>query len=178
MLSGAGIYPALMLGACLAIATFSSPVYAAGEDTSTTPTCPKGEVWNPKTKKCVKQEGSLLPDSDLTTYAYALGKSWRYEEALAVLDTLKNPNTAIALNYRGYFTRKLGRTDEGIGYYMKSVQLDPQYAKVREYLGEAYVIKGQIDLAKEQLGMIKGICGTNCEEYRDLAEAIETPSKI
>jgi hypothetical protein len=26
-----------------------------------------------------------------------------------------------ALNYRGYATRKLGRTDEGIGYYLKSV---------------------------------------------------------
>jgi Flp pilus assembly protein TadD len=95
-----------------------------------------------------------------------------------MLDTLKNPNTAEALNYRGYATRKLGRTDEGISYYLKSVELDPQYAKVREYLGEAYVVKGRIDLAKDQLNTIKTICGTGCEEYRDLNEAIADPSKI
>ena len=85
---------------------------------------------------------------------------------------LKNPNTAQALNYRGYATRKLGRTEEGIGYYLKSVALDPTYAQVREYLGEAYVIQGKIDLAKAQLATIKALCGTDCEEYEDLAEVI------
>lgn len=176
------IYPVVLLGACLAGAVMSGPLYAAGGggggDSSSTPTCPKGEVWSSKAQKCVKQQGSLLPDSDLTNYAFALAEAGRYEEALGVLDTLKNPNTAVALNYRGYATRKLGRTDEGIGYYMKAVQLDPQYAQVREYLGEAYVIKGHLDLAKDQLAKIRGICGTDCEEYRDLAEAIENPSKL
>lgn len=130
------IYPVVLLGACLAGAVISGPVYAAGGgggggggDSNATPTCPKGEVWSSKAQKCVKQQGSLLPDSDLTNYAFALAEAGRYEEALGVLDTLKNPNTAVALNYRGYATRKLGRTDEGIGYYMKSVELDPQYAK-------------------------------------------------
>jgi tetratricopeptide (TPR) repeat protein len=89
-----------------------------------------------------------------------------------MLDMLDNPNTPRALNYRGYATRKLGRTDEGIGYYLKSVQLDPKYAQVREYLGEAYVIKGRVDLAKEQLTVIKNLCGTTCEEYEDLNSAI------
>jgi predicted Zn-dependent protease len=86
---------------------------------------------------------------------------------------MQNPNTAVALNYRGYATRKLGRTDEGIGYYLKSVALDPEYTLVREYLGEAYVIKGEITLAKDQLGEIEKRCGTTCEPYQDLAEAIQ-----
>ncbi|MNG32379.1 Tetratricopeptide repeat protein [compost metagenome] len=82
------------------------------------------------------------------------------------------------MNYRGYATRKLGRTDEGIGYYLQSVKLDPQYAQVREYLGEAYVVKGRLDLAQEQLRQIESICGsTQCEEYQDLAEAINGSSK-
>lgn len=98
-------------------------------------------------------------------------------EALNVLDTLKNPNTAKALNYRGYATRKLGRTDEGIGYYLQAVKLDPSYAQVREYLGEAYVIKGRLDLAQEQLQTIKSLCGTQCEEYEDLADAIAHPTQ-
>ena len=72
-----------------------------------------------------------------------------------MLDLLDNPNTPRALNYRGYATRKLGRTDEGIGYYLKSVALDPNRPQVREYLGEAYVIEGKYDLAKEQLSTIE-----------------------
>ena len=75
-------------------------------------------------------------------------------------------------------TRHLGRLDEGISYYLKSVALDPHYAQVREYLGEAYVIKGRVDLAEQQLDAIKAICGTGCEEYEDLAKAIADPSSI
>jgi tetratricopeptide (TPR) repeat protein len=113
-----------------------------------------------------------LSDDVLTDYAFALAKAQRYDEALDMLNQLKNPDTAKALNYRGYATRKLGRTEEGIGYYLKSVALAPKYAQVREYLGEAYVIQGKLDLAKDQLKTIATICGTNCEAYRDLAKAI------
>jgi len=116
---------------------------------------------------------SLVPDADLAEYAITLAKAKRYPEALAVLDQMKNPNTAVALNYRGYVTRHLGRIDEGIGYYQRSVRLDRRYAQVREYLGEAYMIKGDVASAKYQLRKIKAICGnTECEEYEDLEKAI------
>ena len=108
----------------------------------------------------------------MTEYAYALAKADRYQEAIDVLDLLDNPTTPRALNYRGYATRKLGRTDEGIGYYLKSVALDPNYPQVREYLGEAYIIEGKYDLAKQQLSTIEKLCGKDCEYYEDLAEAL------
>lgn len=115
----------------------------------------------------------LLPDTDLAEYAIVLAKAKRYGDAFAVLNRMKNPNTAVALNYRGYVTRHLGKVDEGIQYYLRSVKLDPRYAQVREYLGEAYVIKGDLASARYQLRKIKGICGnTECEEYEDLAKAI------
>jgi len=162
----------------LAVVLTSTLALANGEDDAPAkPNCPKGQVFDTKSQKCVLQTSSLVPDADRTDYAYRLAKDGRYEEALALLDTLKNPNTAKALNYRGYATRKLGRTDEGIGYYLQSVKLDPQYAQVREYLGEAYVIKGRLDLAQEQLQQIKSICGSACEEYQDLAETINESSK-
>jgi tetratricopeptide (TPR) repeat protein len=163
----------------LAVALSSSLALAngGGDGPPAKPSCPKGQVLDTRSQKCLKQTSSLVPDADRTDYAYQLAKDGRYEEALALLDTLKEPNTAKALNYRGYATRKLGRTDEGIGYYLQSVNLDPQYAQVREYLGEAYVIKGRLDLAQEQLQRIKSICGDTCEEYQDLAEAINDSSK-
>jgi tetratricopeptide (TPR) repeat protein len=138
-------------------------------------TCAPGQVWDKKTHKCLERHSGVLPDPDLTEYAYSLAKADRYQEAIDVLDMLDNPNTPRALNYRGYATRKLGRTDEGIGYYLKSVALDPNYSQVREYLGEAYVIQGKYDLAKDQLATIERLCGSkDCEYYEDLADALKT----
>lgn len=150
---------------------------AMGDSTTKTPTCPKGQAWDSKAKSCVSQQ-SQLSDPDLAHYAYALAKAKRYDEALTVLDLLKNPDTAEALNYRGYATRKLGRTEEGIGYYLRAVDLDPRYSLVREYLGEAYVIQGRLDLAQQQLQAIEGLCGRECEEYRDLSGAIRHSEKL
>jgi tetratricopeptide (TPR) repeat protein len=89
------------------------------------------------------RHSGVLRDPDLTEYAYALAEADRYQETIDVLDLLDNANTPRALNYRGYATR----TDEGIGYYLKSATLDPNYVEVLKYLGEAYVIKGNYELA-------------------------------
>ena len=136
-------------------------------------TCAPGQVWDTKHHKCLVRHSGVLPDADVTEYAFALAKADRYQEAIDVLDLLDNPNTPRALNYRGYATRKLGHTDEGINYYLKAVALDPSYPQVREYLGEAYVIEGKYDLAKDQLATIQTLCGTECEYYEDLAEALD-----
>ena len=49
------------------------------------------------------------------------------------------------------------------------------YPQVREYLGEAYVIEGKFDLAKDQLATIEKLCGSkDCEYYGDLADALKT----
>jgi tetratricopeptide (TPR) repeat protein len=147
-------------------------IQSGGEDLTT---CQKGQIWDRKGHKCQIKKSGALPDDQMVEYAYALAKADRFDEALETLDLLQDPNTPRALNYRGYATRKLGRTDEGIGYYLKSVALDPQYAQVREYLGEAYAIEGKFDLAKQQLDTIAKICGsTECEEYEDLAAAIRS----
>lgn len=169
----AGYRSTLLYGICLAAALLAGHAHASGdEDAPPKPNCPKGQVWDSASKKCVMLQSKTTSDADRTDYAYRLAKDGRYEEALSLLDTLQNPDTAKALNYRGYATRKLGRTDEGIGYYLKSVELDPKYAQVREYLGEAYVIKGRLDLAQQQLATIETLCSRSCEEYQDLAEAI------
>jgi tetratricopeptide (TPR) repeat protein len=160
---------AAAFGCCLMMI---GPAFADGGGSTDKTTCPSGEVYDARTMQCVKQGSQVLPDQVLTDYAYALAKAWRYDEALDVLNQLKNPNTPEALNYRGYVTRKMGRIDEGIAYYQKSIALDPRYAKVREYLGEAYVIKHDTARAKAQLRAIKAICGTDCEEYQKLATAI------
>ena len=177
--AGCGVLAAVAFGLGLMSA---GPAFAdgggSGDDRSSTPTCGNGEVWDSRSQKCVKAENGVLPDKNFADNAYALAKAGRYSEALAALDLMKDPNTAVALNYRGYATRRMGRVDEGIGYYLKSVALDPDYAQVREYLGEAYVIKGDISRAEAQLRIIKKLCGTTCEEYQDLLVAIADPARL
>jgi len=157
-----------LAGSLLALPAFANDDGGGGN----TPTCPRGQVYSQQKQMCVDAQSGVVDDKSLTTYASALAGEGRYEEALATLDLLKDPNTAVALNYRGYATRKLGRVDEGIGYYLQSVALDPDYTLVREYLGEAYLIKGDLPNAKLQLAEIEKRCGTTCEPYQDLAEAI------
>src|SRR5215831_20483083 len=168
---------AAAFGLCLTVA---GPALAdgGGSDRSDPPTCQRGEAWDSRSQKCVKAERDVLPDEALTDYAFALIKAGRYDEALTMLDLLTNPNTPVALNYRGYATRKQGRLDEGIGYYLKSVALDPHYAQVREYLGEAYLVKGDMASATAELQAIKHICGTTCEAYEHLAVAIADPADL
>jgi tetratricopeptide (TPR) repeat protein len=136
--------------------------------------CSPGQVWDIEHQICLERRTGVLPDAEMTDYAFALASVQRYQEAIDVLDALDNPNTPSALNCRGYATRKLGRTEEGITYYLKSVALDPTYPQVREYLGEAYVIEGKFDLAKKQLATIEKLCGSkDCEYYVDLAAALD-----
>lgn len=134
--------------------------------------CKAGEVWDKKTKKCVKAETGVLPDEDLYDQGLALAKEGQYEWALTVLAAISNQNDPKVLNYIGYSHRKAGRIDEGIVHYQKALAIDPDFVLAREYLGEGYVAVGKIDLAKFELSEIEKRCGTSCEEYVDLAEAI------
>ena len=75
---------------------------------------------------------------------------------------------------RGYATRKLGRWDEGMALYEKALALDPDNINTHEYKGEAFVVAGRMDQAKAELATLQRLCGTECEQYEDLAKAIET----
>jgi len=136
-------------------------------------TCDARLIWDAENSACIEPRRGVLPDDALTSYALALVKAERFEDALAALDLRETPDDAKALNYRGFATRKLGRIDESISYYLKAIALAPRYVEVREYLGEAYAENGRIDLAEQQLVVIETLCGTSCEEYSELAQAIE-----
>jgi tetratricopeptide (TPR) repeat protein len=145
---------------------------AAWTEREEEPVCEAGQLWDARNSVCIAAEGANLPDGNLLDYARALADAGRYQEALGVLDLLKAPETAKALNIRGFATRKLGRTAEGIAHYLKAVALDPDFPEARGYLGEAYVTTGRFDLAREQLAQIERICGRFCPEYVELAGEI------
>lgn len=166
-----------------AMFAISGAAFAAGggsgtSDDSPAKICKKGEVVKEvvengtKKKICVKVDAGILHDEDLYQQGRALAKDGEFEWALGVLAHIQNQNDPRVLNYIGYSHRKLGRLETGIEYYHKALAINPNFVLAREYLGEGYVASGRIDLAKAELAAIEKQCGTTCEEYVDLAEAI------
>jgi tetratricopeptide (TPR) repeat protein len=168
MLPAAGL--ALTIGLFL-----SSPALAAGDGDSNdsgAQNCKAGEVWSTSQNKCVKSSSGIVPDGDLYDQGRALALAGDFERAIEVLGAIKNKDKPGVLNYLGYAHRKAGMIDEGIAYYHQALAIDPDYVLAREYLGEGYVAAGNVDLARLQLEEIGTRCGTNCEEYIELAEVI------
>ena len=80
---------------------------------------------------------------------------------------------ADAYNLLGYSHRKLGVNDKAFDYYKIALELDPRHRGVREYIGELYLKKNELEKAKEHLKHLDSICFFGCEEYDDLKETIE-----
>lgn len=98
-----------------------------------------------------------------------------YAKAVPLLKqaTVDNPNDADANNLLGYSYRKLGQQKAAFMYYQRALQIDPNNRGANEYLGELYVEMKDLPKAQAQLTKITQLCGTGCEEYRDLKAAID-----
>ncbi len=154
----------------------SGVAFAAGDGGSSSSSgaqnCKTGEVWSSSQKKCVKSSSGIVPDGDLYEQGRALALAGEFGRAIEVLNAIKDKDQPGVLNYLGYAHRKAGMFEEGIAYYHQALAIDPDYVLAREYLGEGYVAAGKVNLARQQLQEIGTRCGTNCEEYIELAEVI------
>jgi Flp pilus assembly protein TadD len=92
-------------------------------------------------------------------------------EKLALIVDADNTN-ADAYNLLGYALRHLDRTDRAMQAYDRALKLNPNHTGALEYQGVLFVMLGDIEKANANLERIEAICGTSCEEYEELAEAI------
>ncbi len=139
--------------------------------------CAPGLVFDVRRNGCVRMRRSDVDDETLYRHGARLAVDGRYEDAIGVLSMVERRDDARVLNYLGFSHRKLGNFEAGLPYYHRAIAADPDYTLVREYLGEAYIQLGQIDLAREQLREIERRCGTTCDPYRDLAEELARHEK-
>jgi tetratricopeptide (TPR) repeat protein len=151
---------------------FANPSGGGGGSGGGTPSCKPGYVYDTNKQTCVKANSGLLDDEQLYQQGRALAVGGHYEEALGALAAVQNQNDSRVLTMIGYAKRKLGSFGEGMAYYQQALAIDPDNADTREYLGEAYVETGRMDLAKAELANVQALCGTECEQYQDLAAAI------
>ncbi len=87
------------------------------------------------------------------------------------------PENADLHNLLGYAYRHLNDLDNSFTHYREALRIDPKHSGAHEYIGQAYLKAGQPDKAAEHLAELEKICGSRCEEYRDLAKAIANFNK-
>jgi tetratricopeptide (TPR) repeat protein len=91
---------------------------------------------------------------------------------------LRDDRNADIQNYLGYAYRRLRQLDEAMRHYQQALKLNPRHRSAHEHLGEAYLVKGDLDKAEQQLAALERICLIPCEEYADLTRAIAQYNKI
>jgi len=81
-----------------------------------------------------------------------------------------DPDYFEAWNMLGFSARQSGDLKAAFAAYDKCLAIKPDYDEAHEYRGEAYLMNGQIDLAKQELAWLKA---EGSDEAEELAEAIE-----
>ncbi len=106
--------------------------------------------------------------------ALELIKAHEYSKAIPLLNAYvaRAGDSADAQNYLGYANRKAGNLSAAFTHYNKALVLNPRHRGVHEYIGEAYLMSGNLPKAEEHLKVLDGLCNLSCEEYRDLKSSI------
>ena len=86
----------------------------------------------------------------------------------------RSPNDAEFHNLYAYSLRKGPNPDMSLVFkhYNEALRLDPKHRGANEYLGEAYLMVGNLPKAKEQLSTLDKLCFFPCKEFSDLKKSI------
>jgi len=102
-------------------------------------------------------------------------KRGNYAEAIRLLEEVvaRDERNADAYNLLAYSIRKSGDPARAIPLYEKALAIDPKHRGAHEYIGEAYLMLGDLPKAKEHLAALDKLCFLFCEEYSDLKKAVQ-----
>jgi len=99
-----------------------------------------------------------------------------YTSAIERLRALGHDDYANVANLIGYSYRKLGDYQLSQVWYERALKSDPNHVLTWNYYGFWQLEQGNREQAEYHLSRIAEICGTDCYEYRTLAEALEKPA--
>ena len=145
-----------------------TPAQAAGDDNPA-----------PPAKKEKKDKGASVDDGKFiagyrAAYATIYDRN-DYTAAIAQLKALGQDDRADVANLIGYSYRKLGDYKVSQIWYERALKADPDHVRTWQYYGLWQVEQGNRDSAQYHLNRIAALAGTNSEEYRSLAAALEKP---
>jgi len=119
-------------------------------------------------------------DPDLATRDedYAAGKravekkDWAEAARLFQRAEIRYPDQADLQNILGFSYRNLKQYDLAFKHYKRAIEIDPRHRGAHEYIGETYLMTGDLAGAEMHLAALKAICLLPCEELKDLERAI------
>jgi tetratricopeptide (TPR) repeat protein len=123
--------------------------------------------------------GRSVPPAAQSDSQYAAGeravKRGDYAEAIRLFEAVvaREERNADALNMLAYSIRKSGDPARAIPLYQKALQIDPKHRGAHEYIGEAYLMLGDLPRAREHLAALDKLCVLPCGEYTDLKKAVQ-----
>jgi hypothetical protein len=85
-----------------------------------------------------------------------------------------DPGNADLHNLYAYSLRKGANPDMQLVFkhYTEALRIDPKHRGAQEYIGEAYLMTGNLTKAKEHLAALDRICFFGCIEYDELKKAV------
>jgi tetratricopeptide (TPR) repeat protein len=158
----------------------TDPYAGAYSDEKAQPTYPRrsGTKATQKGKKPSNQS-SIGDPAFAAGYRLAYDTIYERNDYAAAIEQLRalghddHPNVA---NLIGYSYRKLGDYKQSQVWYERALKADPNHVLTWQYYGLWQLEQGNREQALYHLSRIAAICGTDCEEYKSLAAALEKPT--
>ncbi|MEJ2176803.1 MAG: tetratricopeptide repeat protein [Gammaproteobacteria bacterium] len=118
--------------------------------------------------------GSSEPPEPMPAEITQLIDTEQYDKAEKELKQFvkKEKKNADAWNWLGYSQRSNGDLKGSLKSYKTALRLDRKHLGANEYLGELYIMLGEMKKAKKQLKKLAKYCG-DCEQHQKLAEVIK-----
>ena len=115
-------------------------------------------------------------DTDLATARARIDAAdWKGATDVLQKAVARDPGNADYHNLLAYSIRKGPNPDMDrvFKHYGEALRINPKHRDAHEYIGEAYLMVGNVGKAKEHLAALDKLCFLPCGEYRDLKRAIE-----
>jgi Tfp pilus assembly protein PilF len=102
-------------------------------------------------------------------------KDWPGARDVLQKAVARDPGNADYHNLLAYAIRHTANPNMDLVFkhYGEALRIDPKHRGAHEYIGEAYLMVGNVAKAKEHLAALDKLCFFSCEEFRDLKKAIE-----
>ncbi len=122
-----------------------------------------------------KPEPEKPKDPALEQARDAISKQdWGKAQGILREAVARNPQDANYHNLYAYSMRKgpSPAMDLVFRHYNEALRIDPKHRAAHEYLGEAYLMSGNVPKAKEHLAQLDKLCTFGCEEFTKLKKEV------
>ena len=129
-------------------------------------------VWGMDTPKPEPKEPK---DPALEQARAAIEKQdWTRAQGVLREAVARNPQVADYHNLYAYSMRKGPNPsmDLVFRHYNEALRLEPKHRAAHEYIGEAYLMSGNVPKAREHLAQLDKLCTFGCEEYTALKKEV------